>query len=40
MVSFIDVDDWFILYPLLRELSPGALSDRDIKIFNNIVNVL
>lgn len=41
---FIDVDDidmyWFILYPLLRELSPGALSDRDTKIFNNIANVL
>lgn len=41
---FIDVDGidmyWFILYPLLRELSPGALSDRDTKIFNNIANVL
>lgn len=41
---FIDVDDidmyWFILYPLLRELSPKALSDRDTKIFNNIANVL
>ena len=41
---FIDVDDidiyWFILYPLLRELSPEALSDRDTKIFNNIANVL
>ena len=41
---FIDVDDidmyWFILYPLLRELSPEALSDRDTKIFNNIANAL
>lgn len=40
----IDEDDidmyWFILYPLLRELSPGALSDRDTKIFNNIANAL
>lgn len=31
---------WFILYPLLRELNPKALSDRDTKIFNNIANVL
>ena len=41
---FIDEDDidmyWFILYPLLRELSPEALSDRDTKIFNNIANAL
>lgn len=41
---FIDVDGidmyWFILYPLLRELSPEALSDRDTKIFNNITNAL
>ena len=41
---FIDMDDidmyWFILYPLLRELSPEALSDRDTKIFNNIANAL
>lgn len=41
---FIDVDGidmyWFILYPLLRELSPEDLSDRDTKIFNNIANAL
>lgn len=41
---FIDEDDidmyWFILYPLLRELSPEVLSDRDTKIFNNIANAL
>lgn len=41
---FIDVDDidmyWFILYPLLRELSSEALSDRDTKIFNNVANAL
>lgn len=41
---FIDVDDidmyWFILYPLLRELSSKDLSDRDTKIFNNIANAL
>ena len=41
---FIDVDDidmyWFILYPLLRELSTETLSDRDTKIFNNIANAL
>lgn len=41
---FIDEDGidmyWFTLYPLLRELDPKALSDRDTKIFNNIANVL
>lgn len=41
---FIDVDGidmyWFILYPLLRELRPEDLSDRDTKIFNNIANAL
>lgn len=41
---FIDPDNiniyWFTLYPLLKELNPEILSDRDTKIFNNIANAL